>query len=107
MLMTDTRLLWASVKPPGHWQALDLMMVAEHGIILPRQRMLTVGGSSDGGYKSWEFRPREPSTFDDLPWPAAAMPFIERWLETSDEFAQSMRPSRLIRRLFGRSRQSE
>lgn len=85
MLFTNARLMLARSDVLGHWEALDILNLAEHGLVLPRRFLLTIAGSADGGWYKREIRPGEPDSFIDLPWPSPALPFIAQHLVRSEE----------------------
>jgi hypothetical protein len=84
VLVTSARLLWAPVGDPRRWQALAHDDLAAHGVVIPRETMLTVAFSAEaGGLQRLEFRSRGSTDFRQVPWPPALRDRIDQTLETS------------------------
>lgn len=95
MMVTNQRLLLADTAEAGHWEAIDIVMLATFGLVLPRERMLTIAAGTPDGFYRRELRPIEPQSFTDIPWPPDALALIEKCLATAEQH----RPRGLLQRL--------
>ena len=100
MLVTGRRVI---LEQPGReppWIAIDAAELAEHGVLLVRDYMLTMVAETPEGPLRLEVRPVEPPTFDGIDWPEAARPGIERQLAASAAARAELRRT-LVRLVVG------
>jgi len=91
MLVTDRRIVLEQPDRDPPWVALDVVELADHGVLLVRDYMLTMAAETPEGRLRLEVRPVVPSTFEGIDWPEAARPGIERQLERSAEMSAELR----------------
>jgi hypothetical protein len=96
MLVTDRRIVLEQPDRDPPWVALDIVELADHGVLLVRDYMLTMAAETPEGRVRLEVRPVVPSTFEGIDWPEAARPGIERQL------AEQARMSAELRGTLGR-----
>jgi hypothetical protein len=99
-VVTDQRLLLANPKRSGHWEALEIPDLAQHGVLLARDSMITIAAQTASGLYRRELRPLDPPTFAQIPWSPVARTAIDSALEASD----ALRSEGFLRRLFRRRR---
>lgn len=91
LMVTDTRLVLEDAQQVGGWVGMDVVDVAEHGVLLPYSSVLNVVAPSSSGTVRWSLRAVDPPSFDGIEWPAAAQPLIERQLAEAAESRARMR----------------
>jgi hypothetical protein len=96
MVVTDRRIVLSQPEAEPPWVGIDIVDLAEHGVLLVRDYMITIAAETPEGRFRVEVRPVAPSTFEGIDWPAAARPGIERQL------AAQAAASAELRRTLGR-----
>ena len=96
MLVTDTSVIVEQPERSPPWVVFDVADLADHGVLLVRDYMLTMAAETPEGRLRIEVRPVDPPTFDGIDWSEAARPGIERQL------AQQAEASAELRRTLGR-----
>ena len=91
MLVTDRRIVLEQPDRDPPWVALDIVDLADDGVLLVRGYMLTMAAETPEGRLRFEVRPVAPSTFEGIDWPEEARPGIERQLERQVEMSAELR----------------
>ena len=100
MLVTDRHVVLEQPDREPPWIAIDAAELAEHGVLLVRDYMLTMVAETAEGRLRLEVRPVDPPTFEGIEWPEAARPGIERQLAASAAASAELRRT-LVRLVAG------
>ena len=93
LMVTDRRIVLEEPNRSGGWVGLDIVDLAERGMLLPYSTVLSIAAQSSAGPVRYSLRAVDPRTFDGIEWPPEAQPLIERQLAGAAASRERVRQS--------------